>query len=99
MEQEGRMSGIYISGMEMPKDGWLTLRLYPTGEVGVFNKQAAACSFHDIAIPVHDHGRLVDAEEITLPKGFFETVTDVSKFYEWLAKQPTIIPADKGCEA
>ena len=34
--------------------------------------------------------RLIDADAIKLPKGFFETVDNVPKFYEWLDAQPTI---------
>lgn len=34
--------------------------------------------------------RLIDADAIKLPKGFFEEVDNVPKFYEWLNEQPTI---------
>lgn len=34
--------------------------------------------------------RLIDADAIRLPKGFFEEVDNVPKFYEWLNEQPTI---------
>lgn len=34
--------------------------------------------------------RLIDANTIKLEKGFFEKVDNVSKFYEWLGKQPTV---------
>lgn len=34
--------------------------------------------------------RLIDADAIELPRGFFEKVDNVPKFYEWLDKQPTI---------
>ena len=86
------MSGIYIPNIEMPDEeqSVITVNTYSDGVSYCYDDNAERT-----VIPVHDHGRLVDAEEITLPKGFFETVTDVSKFYEWLAKQPTIIPADK----
>lgn len=33
--------------------------------------------------------RYIDAENIRLPKGFFEKVNNVPKFYEWLDEQPT----------
>lgn len=39
------------------------------------------------------HGRLVDADAIRLPKGFFENVDNVPKFYEWMNGLPTIVPA------
>ena len=34
--------------------------------------------------------RTIDADAIVLPKGFFEKVTNVPKFYDWLDTQPTI---------
>lgn len=41
------------------------------------------------------HGRLVDTHAIMLPKGFFEKVDNVPKFYEWLNSLPTIVPAER----
>lgn len=34
--------------------------------------------------------RPIDADAIKLPKGFFENVDNVPKFYEWLNTIPTI---------
>lgn len=34
--------------------------------------------------------RLVDADGIKLPKGFFEKIDNVPKFYEWLGTLPTV---------
>lgn len=34
--------------------------------------------------------RPIDADAIKLPKGFFEEVDNVPKFYEWLNELPTI---------
>lgn len=34
--------------------------------------------------------RLIDADVIKIPKGFFEKVDNVPKFYDWLDDQPTI---------
>ena len=34
--------------------------------------------------------RLIDADEIKLPRGFFEKVDNVPKFYEWLGTLPTV---------
>ena len=36
--------------------------------------------------------RLVDIDEIKLPKGFFEEVNDVPKFYDWLNSLPVVDP-------
>ena len=33
--------------------------------------------------------RYIDADRIILPKGFFERVDNVPKFFEWLDTQPT----------
>ena len=40
--------------------------------------------------------RLVDTDAIKLPKGFFESVDNVPKFYEWLNTLPTIEPVQHG---
>ena len=34
--------------------------------------------------------KLIDADEIKLPKGFFEKIDNVPKFYEWLGTLPTV---------
>lgn len=34
--------------------------------------------------------RLIDVDEIKLPRGFFEKVDNVPKFYEWLSTLPTV---------
>lgn len=34
--------------------------------------------------------RLIDADAIRLPHGFFEKVDNVPKFYEWLDEQPSV---------
>lgn len=34
--------------------------------------------------------RLIDADEIKLPKGFFNKFDNVPKFYEWLGTLPTV---------
>lgn len=34
--------------------------------------------------------RLIDADEVRLQKGFFDKVTNVPKFYEWLDSLPTV---------
>ena len=94
------MSGIYIPGIELPKDGWKTLRIYPTGEVGIPNWQGD-CRFHDIAIPVPDHGRLIDADALTREEGFHDFIyenglvyVEVREVTGLINAAPTIIPAD-----
>ena len=34
--------------------------------------------------------RLIDVDEIRLPKGLFEKIDNVPKFYEWLGTLPTV---------
>lgn len=40
--------------------------------------------------------RLIDADVIKIPKGFFEKVDNVPKFYDWLDDQPTVDPVKHG---
>lgn len=39
--------------------------------------------------------RLIDADAIQLPNGFFENVDNVPKFYEWLNSLPTVPAAPR----
>ena len=39
--------------------------------------------------------RPIDADAIQLPKGFFENVDNVPKFYEWLNSLPTVPAAPR----
>ena len=100
------MSGIYIPGMEMPKAGnWKTIRIYYDGTCAVPNWQGD-CTFMKgcEAIPVPDHGRLVDKD--ALEKDISESVVfsgrernaeliGANKIINRLHRAPTIIPADK----
>lgn len=40
--------------------------------------------------------RLIDADVIKIPKGFFEKVDNVPKFYDWLDDQPIVDPVKHG---
>ena len=86
------MSGIYIKGMEMPKDGsCVTVRIWSDGRVvGVHND-----SFVKQAISVPDHGRLIDADALKEEwrNGFHRKIVDAL-----MEDAPTIIPADKDGE-
>ena len=100
------MSGIYIPGMEMPTDShptWIVLHSDGTVEYNEVS-QSNPVGWNTLiqaAIPVPDHGRLIDAdklgtpakiEEDTLWRGRIETeVYLASTIYN----APTIIPADK----
>lgn len=89
------MSGIYIPGMGMPKRGHtVTVTIGGCEEVYVEYYDCRPHVEEDIkykAVPVTDHGRLIDA---------FDTVKKLcdSEYYnaaEIVSDMPTIIPADK----
>ncbi len=86
------MSGIYITGMEMPKDGFITITVTSDGRVvGNSKKESGKFEYLDNediakAVPVPDHGRLIDADD------FFREFPELIP-YEFAS--PTIIPADK----
>lgn len=90
------MSGVYIPGMEMPEDKVVCLLVCPDGRVTV--KTLSGFGEDYKAIPVPDHGRLIDADTLSL---FKETRTDTrTGRYEELVSMAavrnvkTIIPAD-----
>ena len=91
---------VYIKGMEMPSCG-LTVTIYPDGRVVQFlgygeKKQLGT------AIPVPDHGRLIDADALNytmLYKENWMNGTAVEAPAVWksdLDDAPTIIPAEEG---
>lgn len=55
------MSGIYIPGMEMPKKP-IIIQIYPDGRVRHIDGNGYRS--HADAIPVHDHGRLIDGDAL-----------------------------------
>lgn len=60
--------GVYIKGMEMPKDGsWVTLRVFPDGQCFLYSWCGNDFDFmeHLTAVPVPPHGRLIDADALT----------------------------------
>ena len=96
--------GIYIKGMEMPtKDGVYTLRIWGTGQIERLDGYHSFLLSGVKAVPVPDHGRLIDADKIGLTD--FEIIlcqADENRYksalqmlLEKIEKMPTIIPADK----
>lgn len=81
------MSGVYIKGIEMPKDYGRCMVIFPDGRVTTeFGTQVIASAIH-----VPDHGELIDRDK---------AVQDLRMDYAYaaakiVALQPTIIPADK----
>ena len=89
--------GVYIKGMEMPKEGnWRSIRIYPDGTIG------RPIGFGDYAlvegaqaVPVPPHGDLIDRDPFVQ---FIKSHWDSSDqwFVEQLEARPTIIPAEEG---
>lgn len=93
------MSGIYIHGMEMPKNREIMLRIDETGEVYVYG--AYPTELYK-AIPAPGHGDLVARDALREKaynsgmwanghEGFKQMVVDL----EDINNAPTIIPASK----
>lgn len=84
---------VLIKGMEMPKaDNWKTIRIYYEGTCAEPNWQGDCKYMQDCeAVPIHPHGRLIDADALKL---------DLTKFYgvgmilRLIDEQPTIIEAE-----
>jgi len=84
------MSGLYIPGMEMPKEH-ITLEICPNGEVWEQNWQGDG-TLVGKAIFVPDHGRLVDADILPEFDGYALSADAIA---EAVVTTPTVIPADK----
>lgn len=87
------MSGIYIQGMDKPHDENDSIHILRDGTAVVY--RTGSIDFYK-AIPVPDHGRLIDADEIPYKKIMLED----DEFYygvtmPYIDRMPTIIPADK----
>lgn len=102
------MSGIYIPGMEIPKDKGIALVLRPDASVGLYTVHSGML-YSELgerqAIPVPNHGRLIDADRLDKAIGeeVHECEWDNASFsgyrvWDLLDDAPTIIPADGGAE-
>ena len=97
------MSGVYIKGMEMPK-GYIDVRIWHDGRVvcqGIrkFGETIAT------AIPVPDHGRLIDTRPLDVisfksPEPGYEDkfMGGVLYMVDKIDNAPTIIPGEEGEE-
>lgn len=93
---------ILIKGMEMPKEGRLTLQISADGAVYVVNScSITAETYMTDAVPIPSHGRLIDADALKVSLVFAE------KTAEWavpalravlmvIDEMPTIIPTEEG---
>lgn len=98
------MADVLIKGIEMPKEGRLVLAICPNGSLyryfgkdGVEKAQEALLHCEVIELP--EHGRLIDADELT-----YETIVTVDDFesthhkvipLENIQNAPTILEASK----
>ena len=90
--------GIYIKGMEMPKNEPLLVKINPDGSVSTTAKNGYK---KYQAVPVPPHGRLIDADalEKIMCEGIAPSVKDGGFKHPFdiiraVANAPTIIPAD-----
>lgn len=85
--------GIYISSMEMPVAGQ-TILVAENWDGSIYARiEESFDNFHSV-IEVPDHGRLIDADAVSLDGGPY----DYDDWCKWAFEQyqdaPTIIPAD-----
>ena len=96
------MSGVYIKGMEMPKE--FDPDVYIELACGIDDKRYARLyNFHQggltewcEVVPIPPHGRLIDTDAVSLEGGPYE----YDEWCKWALEQyqdaPTIIPAEEG---
>ena len=98
--------GVYIKGMEMPKEGsWTTVRIYPDGTCPVPNWQGDCTLIKGTkAVPVPPHGGLGDLDALkeritkrlyssnhgSMAEAYYAALIDL------IDTAPTIIPAEEG---
>ena len=87
--------GIYIKGMEMPTDGFITITVTSDGRVlGNSKKISGVFKYLDnediaIAVSVPPHGRLIDADALCEGRVSNDNVVICAK------AAPTVIPAEE----
>lgn len=90
--------GIYIKGMEMPKNEPLLVKINPDGSVSTTAKNGYK---KYQAVPVPPHGRLIDADVLIKSLSLDEDDAEngasllMAIFIEVLKAAPTIIPAEE----
>ena len=92
------MAGIYIPGMDMPKDKAIAVVIHPDGTAysaemfaGVCTEYLADCT----AVPVPPHGRLIDADALRAEVKKHATPPDAWVF-SFIRTANTIIPGEEG---
>ena len=97
--------GVYISGIEIPKDRPQLLWVYPNGKV--MTLQSDVDPWKELqAVPVPEHGRCIDADVLckVLQRNSEEEWNNKTAPFSWayaydcvkdtVEDMPTIIPAD-----
>lgn len=92
--------GLFIKGVEMPKDEAVALYIYPDGRVKLWRPQAAV-SHEFEAVPVPTHGDLIDRDAL-IKDGWSILHKEVMRMGGYAIHEmplnypdiPTIIPAD-----
>jgi hypothetical protein len=85
------MSGIYIPGIEMPKEGMCkTITIFDDGAVVEVNGSEKL----GIAVHIPPHGRLIDADEACRRFPVDADPRNGYMLYKLNNELPTIIPAD-----
>lgn len=95
--------GIYLSGIDMPKDegSKLILQIFPNGEIYDGHGIRLGITKWAEAIPIPPHGRCIDVDalikELTLDDedGNSGATLLMAIFLEVLKAAPTIIPAEE----
>lgn len=96
------MSGIYIPGVEMPREKKTTLTIFPDGRVYENHGERLLGHGEDCipwkAVPVPPHGDLIDRNALPWEKqGMMLTDPDEWGLKAWdIEHAPTIIPAEEG---
>ena len=90
--------GVYIKGMEMPKDRPQLLWVYPNGKA--MTVQSEVDPWKELqAAPVPPHGRLIDANSKTFPTPHRNPSNNYMKGWNAclrsVQQQPTIIKAEE----
>ena len=90
------MSGVYIPGIKIPTEKPVAILLCTDRSVGLYDVVAGKLRHIrecEPAIPVPDHGSLIEAER--LKEVFHRNVVSGDAFDQLIDIAPTIIPADK----
>ena len=97
--------GVYIKGLQMPKAGSVQILINADGMVSIYQGLGKADYYE--AIPVSDHGDLIDRDELILNSGMcvsdFGTPDEQWRpdrdWYLGINAQTIIIPAERSEDA